>query len=166
MQRGEDHLDEAGYLRIVEGKTAALFAGACAAGAALGGASDAVIGAMQAYGQNLGVAFQVVDDVLDFSSTSGKALAQDLRQKVTSLPLVYAAEDAGVRDRLAALRNAESFDAETAVALVTEAGALDRCLARARQFRDAAVAGLEPLPPGEIRERLVAYADFAIERNS
>jgi octaprenyl-diphosphate synthase len=166
MQRGEDHLDEAGYLRIVEGKTAALFAGACAAGAALGGASDVVVGAMRAYGRNLGVAFQMVDDVLDFSSTSGKALAQDLRQKVTSLPLVYAAEDAGVRDRLAALRNAENFDAGVAVALVTGSGALDRCLARARQFRDAAVASLETLPPGEIRGRFAAYADFAIERNS
>jgi octaprenyl-diphosphate synthase len=166
MQRGEDHLDEAGYLRIVEGKTAALFAGACAAGAALGGAPDDAVGAMQAYGQNLGVAFQVVDDVLDFSSTSGKALAQDMRQKVTSLPLVYAAEEAGVGDRLAALRSAENFDAAAAVALVTRSGALDRCLARARQFRDAAVASLEPLPPGEIRGRFAGYADFAIERNS
>jgi octaprenyl-diphosphate synthase len=166
MQRGEDHLDEAGYLRIVEGKTAALFAGACAAGAALGGAPDDAVEAMQAYGQNLGVAFQVVDDVLDFSSTSGKALAQDMRQKVTSLPLVYAAEETGVGDRLAALRSAENFDAAAAVALVTRSGALDRCLARARQFRDAAVASLEPLPPGEIRGRFAAYADFAIERNS
>ncbi len=166
MQRGQDHLDEAGYLRIVEGKTAALFAGACAAGAAVGGASDAVVGAMQAYGHNLGVAFQMVDDVLDFSSTSGKALAQDLRQKVTSLPLVYAGEDAEVGDQLAALRNAENFDAEAAVALVTEVGALQRSLVRARQFRDAAVASLEPLPPTEIRERLVAYAGFAVERHS
>jgi octaprenyl-diphosphate synthase len=166
MQRGQDHLDEAGYLRIVEGKTAALFAGACAAGAAVGGASDEIVAAMQAYGHNLGVAFQMVDDVLDFSSTSGKALAQDLRQKVTSLPLVYAEEDAAVRDRLSALRDAEDFDAAAAVAMVTEVGALDRALARARQFRDAAVASLDPLPPGETRERLAAYAEFAIERHS
>jgi geranylgeranyl pyrophosphate synthase len=50
--------------------------------------------------------------------------------------------------------------------LVTEVGALQRSLARARQFRDAAVASLEPLPPTEIRERLVAYAGFAVERHS
>jgi octaprenyl-diphosphate synthase len=166
MQRGQDHLDEAGYLRIVKGKTAALFSGACAAGAAVGGASDAVVLAMQAYGHNLGVAFQMVDDVLDFSSTSGKTLAQDLRQKVTSLPLVYAEEEAEVRDQLAALRGAEEFDAEAAVALVTRVGALDRSMARARQFRDAAIAGLGPLPASETRERLAAYAEFAIERHS
>jgi len=166
MQRRQDHLDEASYLQIVEGKTAALFAGACAAGAAVGGASDSVVGAMQTYGHNLGVAFQIVDDVLDFSSTSGKALAQDLRQKVTSLPLVYAEEDVEVRHQLTALRDAESFDPEAAVTLVAGAGALDRSLVRARQFRDLAVAGLAPLPPTEIRERLVAYAGFAIERHS
>jgi octaprenyl-diphosphate synthase len=166
MQRGYDHLDEAGYLRIVEGKTAALFAGACAAGAAVGGAPDTVVGAMQAYGKNLGVAFQMVDDVLDFASTSGKTLAQDLRQKVTSLPLVYADENPLVREQLSALRSAPDLDATAAVALVTDCGALDRSLARARQFRDAAVASLEPLPQSETRERLVAYAEFAIERHS
>jgi octaprenyl-diphosphate synthase len=166
MQRGQDHLDEAGYLSIVEGKTAALFAGACAAGAAVGGASEAVVEAMQGYGRNLGVAFQMVDDVLDFSSTSGKALAQDLRQKVTSLPLVYAEEDPAVSVQLAALRGGDSFDGEAAVALVTEVGALDRAMARARQFRDEAVGSLEGLAASETRDRLVAYAEFAIERHS
>jgi octaprenyl-diphosphate synthase len=166
MQRAQGPLDEAGYLRIVEGKTAALFAGACAAGSAVGGASDSDVAALQAYGHNLGVAFQMVDDVLDFASTSGKALAQDLRQKVTSLPLVYAEEDGEVGARLAALRDAETFDAEAAVALVTSVGALDRALARAREFRDAAVASLEVLPPGAICERLVAFAEFAVERHS
>jgi geranylgeranyl pyrophosphate synthase len=166
MQRGQDHIDEAGYLKIVEGKTAALFAGACAAGAAIGGASDEVIEAMHAYGHDLGVAFQMIDDVLDFASTSGKTMAQDLRQSVASLPLVYATEDEAVRARLAVLMEAEEFDAEAAVALVTDAGGLDRALARARDYRDAAIADLNPLPAGEIRDRLSGYAEFAIERRS
>ena len=166
MQRGEDHLDEQSYLRIVEGKTAALFAGACAAGAAVGGASDDVVDALRGYGQNLGVAFQMVDDVLDFSLGSGKTLAQDLQQKVTSLPLVYAGEDAAVREQLLALRAADRFDAEAAVALVTRTGALDRAIRRAGDYRDAAVAELEHLPAGETRQRLHNYADFAIERHS
>ena len=165
MQRGQDHLDEAGYLRIVEGKTAALFAGACAAGAALGGA-DEVIDAMVAYGRDLGIAFQMVDDVLDFAPTSGKTLAQDLRQKVTSLPLVYAGEDPTVRQRLSVLRTADGFDTAAAVALVGGSGVLDRALARSRDYRDAAIADLTPVPPGETRERLARYAEFAIERRS
>ena len=166
MQRGQDHIDEAGYLRIVEGKTAALFAGACAAGAAVGGAADEVIDAMHAYGRDLGVAFQMVDDVLDFSPTSGKTLAQDLRQKVTSLPLVYAGEDAAVREKVTELRTGVPFDADAAVALVAGAGGLSRALARARTYRDAAIADLGPLPAGETRDRLVGYAEFAIERRT
>src|SRR5258708_38485209 len=161
MQRGEDHLDEASYLRIVEGKTATRFAGACAAGAAVAGASDELIEALQSYGQNLGIAFQMVDDVLDFSTGSGKTLAQDLQQTVTSLPLVYAGEDPRVREQLAALRDAGDFDGEAAVALVAGAGALDRALRRARDYPDAAIAQLERLPEGETRDRLRASAAFA-----
>jgi geranylgeranyl pyrophosphate synthase len=166
MQRGQEPLDEAGYLRIVEGKTAALFAGACAAGAAVGGASDEVIEAMRDYGRDLGIAFQMVDDVLDFAPTSGKTVAQDLRQKVTSLPLVYAGEDAAVRERLSAMRSAAEFDGQAAVELVAASGGLDRALARSRDYRDAAIADLGPLPAGETRERLARYAEFAIERRS
>jgi octaprenyl-diphosphate synthase len=166
MQRSLDQLDEAGYLRIVEGKTAALFAGACAAGAAVGGASDEVIAVLHAYGRNLGIAFQMVDDVLDFAPTSGKTVAQDLRQKVTSLPLVYAGENPLMRDRLAEMRSADQFDIEAAVELVAGSGALDRALGRSREYRDAAIADLGPLPDGETKERLARYAEFAIERRS
>lgn len=166
MQRGQDRVDEAGYLRIVEGKTAALFAGACAAGAAVGGAPDEIVEAMSAYGHDLGVAFQMVDDVLDFAPTSGKTLAQDLRQSVAGLPLVYALEDDRVRLRLDELLAADDFDAAAAVDLVTEAGGLDRAVARARDFRDAAVADLAPLPKGAAHDRLAAYAEFAIERRA
>jgi geranylgeranyl pyrophosphate synthase len=166
MQRGQDHIDEAGYLKIVKGKTAALFAGACAAGAAIGGAAEEIIEAMHAYGHDLGVAFQMIDDVLDFASTSGKTMAQDLRQSVASLPVVYATEDEGVRARMAQLMEADEFDADAALGLVTDAGGLDRALARARDFRDAALADLGPIPAGEIRDRLAGYAEFAIERRS
>lgn len=164
--RGMDNLDEAGYLRIVEGKTAALFSGACAAGAALGGAGNEVVDAMIAYGKNLGVAFQMVDDVLDFSPNSGKALVQDLRQSV-GLPLVYAAESTDVRSRLTSLLDGdEGFDAAAAVAIVREAGALDRAMEQASEYRDRAVAALEPVADGQVRRRLAGFADFAIERRS
>lgn len=162
--RGMDNLDEGGYLRIVEGKTAALFAGACAGGAALGGASDEVVEAMSSYGHNLGIAFQMVDDVLDFSPNSGKTLVQDLRQSV-GLPLVYAAQDPAVRARLTALLDLEDgFDAEAAVGIVRDAGALDRALARAGEYRDRAVAALDRVAAGEVRDRLSGIADFALER--
>jgi geranylgeranyl pyrophosphate synthase len=162
--RGMDNLDEPSYLRIVEGKTAALFSGACAAGAALGGADDGAIDAMATYGHNLGVAFQMVDDVLDFSPNSGKTLVQDLRQSV-GLPLVYAAEDIDVRSRLTALLEGDNgFDAEAAVSIIRAAGALNRAMARARNYRDRAVGALRAIPKSDVRDRLQGIADFAIER--
>ncbi|MDQ6746917.1 MAG: polyprenyl synthetase family protein, partial [Candidatus Dormibacteraeota bacterium] len=163
--RGMEHLDESRYLEIVEGKTAALFSGACAAGAALAEAGDIVVEAMAAYGQNLGIAFQMVDDVLDFSPTSGKTLVQDLRQSV-GLPLVYAAEDPDVRLALTDLLRADQFDAEAAVRTVRESGALERTMARAAQYRDHALQALESVPEGPARQRLRDIAVFAVSRTS
>jgi len=161
--RGMDQLDEAAYLAIVEGKTAALFSGACAAGAALGAAPPATVDAMVAYGRNLGVAFQMVDDVLDFSPNSGKALALDLAHSV-GLPLVYAAENPAVREQLTSLLSDDAFDATAAIAIVQACGALDRAMERARGFRDQALEALAGLPAGPPRERLREIADFAVER--
>ncbi|MFN2462648.1 MAG: polyprenyl synthetase family protein [Candidatus Dormibacteria bacterium] len=163
--RGMDHLDEGRYLEIVEGKTAALFSGACASGAALSAAGAEVVRAMADYGQNLGIAFQMVDDILDFSPTSGKTLVQDLRQSV-GLPLVYAAEDLAVKDALASLLKQEQFDAASAVRIVRESGALDRTRERAEHFRDRALEALAPLPDGPARERLEEIARFAVGRES
>lgn len=163
--RGMDHLDEARYLKIVEGKTAALFSGACAAGAALSGAGTRAVQAMADYGQHLGIAFQMVDDVLDFSPTSGKTLVQDLRQSV-GLPLVYAAEDPRVRQGLTDLLGAAEFDAEAAVRLVQESGALERTMARAADFRDRALEALEAIPEGPARRRFEEIAVLAVARTS
>jgi geranylgeranyl pyrophosphate synthase len=163
--RGMEHVDEERYLDIVGGKTAALFSGACAAGAAVAGAPAEVVKAMADYGQNLGIAFQMVDDVLDFSPTSGKTLVQDLRQSV-GLPLLYAAEEPGVRERLVDLLRDDQFDAESAVRIVRESGALERVRARASEFRDHALAALAALPEGAAKERFRSIAVFAVERES
>lgn len=163
--RGMEQLDEERYLVIVEGKTAALFSGACAAGAALSGAGQAVVKAMADYGQNLGIAFQMIDDVLDFSPTSGKTLVQDLRQSV-GLPLLYAAEDPAVREHLVDLLRDDQFDATSAVRIIRESGALERVRARAAEYRDRALVALEAVPEGPARERFKSIAAFALERDS
>ena len=163
--RGMEQLDEDRYLEIVGGKTAALFSGACAAGAALSGAPAEVVRAMADYGQNLGVAFQMVDDVLDFSPSSGKTLVQDLRQSV-GLPLLYAAENPAVREHLVDLLRDDQFDAESAVRIVRESGALERVRARAEEYRDLALKALGPVPEGPARERFKSIAEFAVARES
>ncbi|GAC1331935.1 MAG: hypothetical protein NVSMB17_10460 [Candidatus Dormibacteria bacterium] len=163
--RGMEHLDEDRYLEVVEGKTAALFSGACAAGAALSEAEGAVVQAMADYGQRVGIAFQMIDDILDFSPNSGKTLVQDLRQSV-GLPLVYAAEDEAVRDALVTLLRDEQFDADSAVRIVRESGALERTRARAQAFRDEALAALQPVAAGPAQERFRDIAEFAVSRES
>src|SRR5207302_9143814 len=81
------------YLRVVRGKTAALFSAACASGAQLSHARPDVVEALRRYGDLLGVAFQMANDMVDFSPSSGKPVGLDIRQRALSLPLIYAAED-------------------------------------------------------------------------
>src|SRR5690348_18158213 len=91
--RGAYPGDRDSYLRVVRGKTASLFAAACASGAMLSDATPEVIGALRRYGELLGTAFQMADDMVDFSPRSGKPVGLDIRQRELSLPLIYAAED-------------------------------------------------------------------------
>ena len=94
--RGRYPGDEAAYLQVVRGKTAALIAASCVAGAQLAGAPGEVVERVRRYGDAVGVAFQMTDDVVDFSEHSGKPMGQDIRERVLSLPLIYASEDASL----------------------------------------------------------------------
>src|SRR4029077_3984178 len=90
--RGAYPGDRESYLRVVRGKTASLFSAACASGALLSGATPEAVGALRRYGELLGTALQTVDDMVDFSPSSGKPVGLDIRQRVLSLPLIYAAD--------------------------------------------------------------------------
>jgi geranylgeranyl pyrophosphate synthase len=163
--RGLEGLDEARYIETVEGKTAALFAGACASGAALAGADTATVRVARDFGRELGIAFQIADDVLDFSPSSGKPLLQDLRQGVTSLPLLYALRDPVAGPRLRAMDDGE-LDAAVAAEMVVASGALDAARARAREHRDLALAELGRLPAGSARDELEDIARAAVDREA
>jgi geranylgeranyl pyrophosphate synthase len=165
--RGNEALDEKQYLATVEGKTAALFAGACAAGATLGGCDTSTVRRMADFGRDLGVAFQIADDVVDFSPRSGKPLLQDLRQSVMSLPLLYAFREPASAERLSALaENDGAASAAEAARIVAQSGALDAARARAREYRDRALQELEGLPRSRVRERLAVIAGQAVEREA
>jgi len=164
--RAGEPVDEARYLRTVEGKTAALFSGACAAGAALAGCDDSVVDAAAAYGLELGIAFQVADDLIDFLPTSGKPLAQDLRQGVTSLPLLYALRDPKVGPELQELVAAADVDGDRAARLVRESGAMERARALAETYRDRALTRLAAVPAGAVRDQLSEIATQAVTRES
>jgi secondary thiamine-phosphate synthase enzyme len=166
--RGAFPGDHDSYLRVVRGKTAALFAAACASGAQLSKANPEVVEALWRYGDLLGVAFQMVDDMVDFSPRSGKPVGLDIRQRVLSLPLIYAAEDREVGPEVHRLLAGTLGDDEVArvAELVASSPALQRVGDEARKLVDEAVRELEKVELNGLRPTLIGLARAAVERDS
>ena len=166
--RGAYPGDRDSYMRVVRGKTASLFAAACASGAMLSDATPDVIGALRRYGELLGTAFQMADDMVDFSPRSGKPVGLDIRQRVLSLPLIYAAEDRVVGAEVRRLLSGALGDAQVGrvAELVTSSGALPRVRAEATELVDAAVRELEAVELDGLRPVLVGLARAAVDRDS
>ena len=166
--RGAFPGDHDSYLRVVRGKTAALFAASCASGALLSDAPPEVVEALRRFGDLLGIAFQMADDMVDFSPSSGKPVGLDIRQRVLSLPLIYAAEDRSVgpevRRLLAGALGDEEVDRVTE--LVTSSDALRRVGDEARGLVDAAVRELESIELDGLRPTLVGIARSAVDRTA
>jgi geranylgeranyl pyrophosphate synthase len=166
--RGAFPGDHDSYLRVVRGKTAALFAAACASGALLSDAPPEVVGALKRYGDRLGVAFQMADDMVDFSPSSGKPVGLDIRQRVLSLPLIYAAEDRLVGPEVRRLLAGSLGDKEVGrvAELVTSSDALKRVGDEARGLVDEAVRELEAIELDGLRPTLVSLARSAVDRTA
>jgi secondary thiamine-phosphate synthase enzyme len=166
--RGRYPGDHDSYLRVVRGKTAALFAAACASGALLSEASPEIVASLRRYGDLLGVAFQMVDDLVDFSPSSGKPVGLDIRQRVLSLPLIYAAEDRKVGPEIRRLLEGNLGDAEVGrvADLVASSDALERVRGEAQALVDAAVRELETIELDGWRPTLIRLAHSAVDRLS
>jgi octaprenyl-diphosphate synthase len=166
--RGAFPGDHDSYLRVVRGKTAALFAAACASGAQLSKASPEVVEALWRYGDLLGVAFQMADDMVDFSASSGKPVGLDIRQRVLSLPLIYAAEDREVGPEVRRLLAGVLGDDEVArvAELVASSPALTRVGDEARKLVEEAVRELEKVELNGLRSTLIGLARAAVDRDS
>jgi len=163
---------EADYLHVVSAKTAALFAAAAEAGATIASAAPHVAEAFRIYGENLGVAFQLVDDALDYSGRQaqmGKSVGDDFREAKVTLPVILALERADDDDRRFWRRVIEAGlqqdgDLRHAIACVEETGAIRETQDRARRYADLARAALAPVPTGHLRDALIDVADFCVGR--
>ena len=165
---------EAVYLEVVRGKTAALFSAACEAGGVIAGASEAQVEALRAYGDALGVAFQIADDLLDYAGepgATGKNLGDDFREGKLTLPLIKAvaradAEDRAFFERAIGRGRREEGDLDRALAILARHGAIEAtredALAWAARARDA----LDALPGGEIADALRDLAGQVVTRVS
>ena len=160
-------VDEAGYLRVIERKTAILFAAATRLGALLAGAGGDVQQRLHDYGLNLGIAFQIADDVLDYSADEaalGKHLGEDLAEGKMTLPLIHAMDhaDEALRARLRHIVEHGEADAlAEAVDAIRASGGLDYSIARAREYAalaEAALDGLGDDPPVAALRGLVRHA--------
>jgi geranylgeranyl pyrophosphate synthase len=166
--RGAFPGDHDSYLRVVRGKTAALFAAACASGALLSEAGPEVVGALRRYGDLVGVAFQMADDMVDFSPSSGKPVGLDIRQRVLSLPLIYASEDRTVGPEVRRLLAGSLGDAEVGrvAELVVSSNALDRVREEAQALVETAVHELEAIELDGLRPILISLARSAVDRTA
>ncbi len=151
------------YSASIAGKTAALFRASCEIGAASAGADPAVVDGLATYGMAFGMAFQIIDDVLDVVSTTealGKPAGNDIREGVYSLPVLIALDGpdgAALRARLGS--SASDADVAHALGLVRSSAGVTGALAEARAHNDAAVAALGRLPAGPVTDGLAALPD-------
>jgi len=164
--------DEPAYLRVIERKTAVLFAAATRLGALLAGADGATQQKLHDYGMNLGYAFQIADDVLDYSADEaalGKHLGDDLAEGKATLPLIHAIANsppeiaARLRDIVA---NGDVSAMSEAQAAIAATGALEYSRTRAGQYAAAAELALEGLAGNEALASLHGLAHYAVDRGS
>ncbi|MDE2018613.1 MAG: polyprenyl synthetase family protein [Hyphomicrobiales bacterium] len=163
---------EDAYLAVIRSKTAALFASACEVGAILAGRGKAEIEACRAYGANLGIAFQLVDDALDYGGSSaalGKNVGDDFREGKITLPVVLAFRR-GSQDERAfwrkALEAGEATDADLAKAqgLMRKHRAIEDTVERARHYAAMAKDALGLFAGGELKDALLDAVDFCVAR--
>ena len=161
------------YLERIQRKTAALMAACCKGGATVGGGTDAQIALLHQYGHNLGMAFQIIDDVLDYTgiqSIIGKPAGNDLRQGLVTLPLIYALKHQhnGHQDRVKRVLqqdNPRDEDVETIIHWVTDGPAIYDALDLARHYAARARAVLSEFSSSPERQVLEELVDFVIERS-
>ncbi|MEO6580892.1 MAG: polyprenyl synthetase family protein [Sphingomicrobium sp.] len=164
--------DEDHYLNIIAAKTAALFAAACRIAPVVAEAGDDAETALEVFGRNLGIAFQLVDDAIDYSSdagTMGKSQGDDFRDGKMTLPVIlaYARGSEAERSFWAAAmagERASEEDLAQAIRLVGSSGALADTMERARLYARRAIDALAPFPGGRAKAAMIEAAEFAVAR--
>ncbi|MCZ8334510.1 MAG: polyprenyl synthetase family protein [Rhodobacteraceae bacterium] len=165
---------EAIYLQVIRGKTAALFAAAMEVGGVIAAVPEAQVQALRAYGDALGIAFQIVDDLLDYGGTDaaiGKNTGDDFRERKLTLPVIKAVARADAEERAFWQRTIEKGDQREgdlahAMALMARHGAMEAARAEALAWADTARRSLDLLPAHELRDMLSDLADYVVARIS
>jgi octaprenyl-diphosphate synthase len=172
LRAGQVDVSEAQYFDVITRKTAILFAASCHCAALLAQVDEAQREALARFGLNIGIAFQIIDDVLDYEgdpAVMGKSVGDDLVEGKLTLPLIHTLREgtAKQRDVVAKAVQQKSRDTISAVlSAVRDSGALDWSRTTALRYRDMALHDLDSLPPSRYREALEAIAELALQRQS
>jgi octaprenyl-diphosphate synthase len=165
-------ISETDYLRVITAKTAALFAAAAESGAMIADADKAASAAMRDYGRNLGIAFQLVDDALDYSgrqAVMGKSVGDDFRESKVTLPIILSLKRASDEERrfwrkTIEVGAQEEGDLSRAIEFLERGGALAETIEEARRYARLAREALDTCAASEIKTALADIADFVVER--
>ena len=172
MTSNDTSTDEDTYLQVIDAKTAALFAAACQISAVIAERGESEEKALESFGRNLGIAFQLVDDALDYSAHQarlGKTVGDDFREGKITLPVILAFRRGDENERHFWHRAMERMerkngDLKTAIALMAKHKALEDTIERARHYGAIAKDALEIFPASEVRNSLIGTVDFCVER--
>ncbi|SFA92977.1 octaprenyl-diphosphate synthase [Collimonas sp. OK607] len=164
-------VSEENYLQVIRSKTAKLFEAAAQLGVLIAGAGDDVIEAAGEYGRSLGTAFQLIDDVLDYSGNAsdiGKNVGDDLREGKPTLPLIYLMENGTPEQRAlvrSCIENGDEQHFDEILAAITSSGALDYTRHEAEKAAQRAAAAISGLPNSQFKDSLLQLSAFAVDRN-
>ena len=169
---GDPHLTEEEYITIISNKTARLIAAACQVGALLGNSSPQREDIFKNYGLNLGIAFQMIDDTLDYISEDkkfGKATCKDLKEGKITLPLIHTLREASAKDREAIIRilKSNSLDKQNLyliTELIKEYQGMSYVRKRAKEYINSSMHYVQELDSSPIKDALIATADYVLER--
>ena len=171
MNMHDPDVTEERYLQVIRSKTAKLFEAATELGSLIAGTTEDNINAAAEYGRSLGTAFQLIDDVLDYSGNAhdiGKNVGDDLREGKPTLPLIYLLQHGTTQERELVRNCIEHGDEEhfdDILNAITGSGALEYTRLKAEQASQRAISSLDNLPEGVHKTALMQLAKFAVERN-
>lgn len=171
---GKIDIEQSEYFEVITAKTAELFAAACEIGGIIAGRPEKEIKALRQYGMSLGIAFQIIDDALDYSSTQeklGKNIGDDFMEKKVTLPIIIAYKNTNDEGRAllykSFAKNAvyDPSSLKKTINLLQESNAISKTIDVAKDIVKDAHKSLKAFPPSEIRQVLADLLEFVVERN-
>lgn len=159
------------YFDIIRQKTASLMAASCAAGASSAKASKEDVEKMRAFGENIGIAFQIKDDLLDFGQEeTGKPKGIDIKEKKMTLPLIHTLKKVSPSDKKIMMKTIRKYNTDTRrvedlISRIFEMGGVDYARQKMKEYQDRAISILHEMPDNEARSSLERLVSFVVTRN-